>query len=132
MRSNEQPATYEQIHKALLTGLLGNIGCKGVDQEPYYLGAREIKFFIASNSVLAKKGTKWVVAAETGRDDQVVCALCGAYRTGMAGRSRRASDQAQLFRCALGEEGGAGGGMGTQHVVRAGHQSRRSACITGR
>ncbi len=64
MRFNEQPATYEQIHKALLTGLLGNIGCKGVDREPYYLGAREIKFFIASNSVLAKKGTKWVVAAE--------------------------------------------------------------------
>ena len=59
-----QPATYEQIHKALLTGLLGNIGCKGVDREPYYLGPREIKFFIASNSVLAKKGTKWVVAAE--------------------------------------------------------------------
>ncbi|ADE10686.1 ATP-dependent RNA helicase HrpA [Sideroxydans lithotrophicus] len=64
MRFNEQPATYEQIHKALLTGLLGNIGCKGVDKEPYYLGPREIKFFIASNSVLAKKGTKWVVAAE--------------------------------------------------------------------
>ena len=35
-----------------------------MDREPYYLGAREIKFFIASNSVLAKKGTKWVVAAE--------------------------------------------------------------------
>ena len=64
MRFNEQPATYEQIHKALLAGLLGNIGCKGIDREPYYLGAREIKFFIASNSVLAKKGTKWVVAAE--------------------------------------------------------------------
>lgn len=58
------PASYEQIHKALLTGLLGNIGCKGIDREPYYLGAREIKFFIASNSVLAKKGAKWLVAAE--------------------------------------------------------------------
>ncbi|MDD5057913.1 MAG: DUF3418 domain-containing protein [Sideroxydans sp.] len=58
-----QPATYEQIHKALLTGLLGNIGCRSVS-EPHYLGAREIKFFIASNSVLAKKGAKWVVAAE--------------------------------------------------------------------
>ncbi len=64
MRFNEQPASYEQIHKALLTGLLGNIGCKGVDREPYYLGPREIKFFIAANSVLAKKGSKWVVAAE--------------------------------------------------------------------
>ncbi len=64
MRLNEQAANYEQIHKALLTGLLGNIGCKSVDREPYYLGAREIKFFIAPNSVLAKKGAKWVVAAE--------------------------------------------------------------------
>ncbi len=64
LRLNELPASYEQIHKSLLTGLLGNIGCKSVDREPYYLGAREIKFFIAPNSVLAKKGVKWVVAAE--------------------------------------------------------------------
>jgi ATP-dependent helicase HrpA len=64
MRLNEQPASYEEIHKALLTGLLGNIGCKGVEREPYYLGPREIKFFIAPNSVLAKKGAKWIVAAE--------------------------------------------------------------------
>ena len=64
MRLNETPATYADIHKALLCGLLGNIGCKGVDREAYYLGAREIKFFIVPNSVLAKKGGKWVVAAE--------------------------------------------------------------------
>jgi len=63
MRCNEQPASFEQIHKALLTGLLGNIGTRAVT-EPHYLGPREIKFFIASNSVLAKKGAKWVVAAE--------------------------------------------------------------------
>jgi len=64
IRQNEQAASYEQIHKALLTGLLGNIGCKGVDRAPHYLGARAIKFFIVPNSVLAKKGAKWVVAAE--------------------------------------------------------------------
>jgi ATP-dependent helicase HrpA len=63
MRFNEQPASYEQIHKALLTGLIGNIGTRVVN-EPHYLGAREIKFFIAPNSVLAKKGAKWVLAAE--------------------------------------------------------------------
>jgi ATP-dependent helicase HrpA len=60
---NEQPATYEQIHKALLCGLLGNIGMKSVENNEY-LGARGIKFFIAPNSVLAKKGTKWVMAGE--------------------------------------------------------------------
>ncbi|HEY0665206.1 MAG TPA: ATP-dependent RNA helicase HrpA, partial [Gallionella sp.] len=62
-RENEQPATYEQIHKALLCGLLGNIGMKGVEGNEY-LGARSIKFVIAPNSVLAKKGAKWIVAAE--------------------------------------------------------------------
>ncbi len=62
-RFNEQPASYEQIHKALLCGLIGNIGTRAVN-EPHYLGARETKFFIAPNSVLAKKGAKWVLAAE--------------------------------------------------------------------
>ena len=63
MRENVQPATYEQIHKALLCGLLGNIGMKSLESNEY-LGARGIKFFIAPNSVLAKKGTKWVMAGE--------------------------------------------------------------------
>ncbi len=63
LRSNEQPATYEQIHKALLCGLLGNIGMKGMEGNEY-LGARGIKFMLAANSVLAKKGTKWVMAGE--------------------------------------------------------------------
>ena len=68
MRENEkissgQPATYEQMHKALLCGLLGNIGMRSVEGNEY-LGARGIKFFIAPNSVLAKKGAKWVMAGE--------------------------------------------------------------------
>jgi ATP-dependent helicase HrpA len=62
-RPEGQPASYEQIHKALLCGLLGNIGMKSVESNEY-LGARGIKFIIASNSVLAKKGTKWVMAGE--------------------------------------------------------------------
>jgi ATP-dependent helicase HrpA len=63
MKSNEQPASYAEIHKALLCGLLGNIGMKGLEGNEY-MGARGIKFVIASNSVLAKKGTKWVMAGE--------------------------------------------------------------------
>ncbi len=62
-RAEGQPASYEQIHKALLCGLLGNIGLKSVESNEY-LGARGIKFIIASNSVLAKKGAKWVMAGE--------------------------------------------------------------------
>ncbi len=63
MRENQLPASYEQIHKALLCGLLGNIGMKSVEGNEY-LGARSIKFYIAPNSMLAKKGSKWVMAGE--------------------------------------------------------------------
>ncbi|WP_206951851.1 ATP-dependent RNA helicase HrpA [Trinickia acidisoli] len=62
-RLNESEATYEQIHLALLTGLLGNVGLKA-DDEPHYLGARGIKFFLWPGSTLVKKAGRWVVAGE--------------------------------------------------------------------
>ncbi|TCS35734.1 ATP-dependent helicase HrpA [Paucimonas lemoignei] len=62
-RLNELPATYQQLHVALMTGLLGNIGFKAED-EPHYLGARGIKFHVWPGSHLAKKAGKWVMAAE--------------------------------------------------------------------
>ncbi|MES2760268.1 MAG: ATP-dependent RNA helicase HrpA [Pseudomonadota bacterium] len=64
-RLNELPATYENLHTALLTGLLGNIGFKS-DDEPGagYLGARGIKFHVWPGSSLIKKPGKWVMAAE--------------------------------------------------------------------
>ncbi len=62
-RLNESAATVEQIHLALLTGLLGNLGLKA-DDEPYYLGARGIKFFLWPGSTLGKKAGRWVMAAE--------------------------------------------------------------------
>ena len=41
-RLNGTPATYEQIHLSMLSGLLGNIGCKS-DEDDWYLGARGIR-----------------------------------------------------------------------------------------
>ncbi|SFG31224.1 ATP-dependent helicase HrpA [Duganella sp. CF458] len=64
-RTNELPATYDQLHMALLTGLLGNIGFKGEDEPGgTYLGARGIKFHIWPGSHLSKKPGKWIVSAE--------------------------------------------------------------------
>jgi ATP-dependent helicase HrpA len=60
---NASPATYEQLHSALLTGLLGNVGCK-LDDDEAYLGARGIKFHRHPGSKLSKKPGRWVVAAE--------------------------------------------------------------------
>jgi len=62
-RLSEAAATYEQLHMALLTGLLGNIGYKMEDDAAYH-GARGIKFNIWPGSSLGKKAGKWVMAAE--------------------------------------------------------------------
>ena len=56
-------ASYAQIHRALLAGLLGNIGCKSEDSE-HYLGARGIKFLIHPGSGVGKKAGRWIMAAE--------------------------------------------------------------------
>ena len=64
-RLNESPATYDQLHLALLTGLLGNIGFKAEDEPGgAYLGARGIKFHIWPGSSLTKKPGRWIMAAE--------------------------------------------------------------------
>ena len=64
-KENERPAHYAELHKALLTGLLGHLGCKiEEDSNHNYQGARGIKFVPHPGSSLAKKAGKWVMAAE--------------------------------------------------------------------
>jgi ATP-dependent helicase HrpA len=62
-KENQLPGSYEAIHKALLTGLLGHIGLKN-EEDQNYLGARGIKFFIHPGSSLVKKAGRWIIAAE--------------------------------------------------------------------
>ncbi|MDR2259389.1 MAG: ATP-dependent RNA helicase HrpA [Azoarcus sp.] len=65
---NTVPAHYEAIHKSLLAGLLGNIGCRAEEasgaQAGSYLGARGVRFWPHPGSMLAKKAGKWIMAAE--------------------------------------------------------------------
>jgi ATP-dependent helicase HrpA len=66
-RANATPATFEQVHLALLAGLLGNAGFKTLDgdyREPPYVGARGIKFVVWPGSPLVKKAGRWLMAAE--------------------------------------------------------------------
>jgi len=62
MHLNTLEAGYENIHRALLTGLLSNIGFRHEQYE--YLGARGLKFFIFPGSGLHKLKPKWIMAAE--------------------------------------------------------------------
>ena len=76
-RLNTQPASYEELHMAMLAGLLGNIGFKAepVASNPAtvgtrtsnaheYLGARGIKFYPHPGAHLRKKPGRWIVASE--------------------------------------------------------------------
>ena len=57
----EKAEGYRAIHRALLAGLLGNVGMR--DEEGAYTGARGIKFWVHPGSWTKKPG-KWIVAAE--------------------------------------------------------------------
>ena len=56
-------ARYRALHESLLTGLLSNVGLKDGDGEGYG-GPRGIRFHLHPGSGLAKKGGRWILAAE--------------------------------------------------------------------
>lgn len=62
LRINEEPATYEQVHRAILSGLISQVGLK--DQKHEYQGTRQTRFHIFPGSYLFGKPPKWVVSAE--------------------------------------------------------------------
>lgn len=72
LKENQEPAGYNLVHAALLTGLLSNIGNK--NEEPGardYRGTRNRKFMIFPGSSLKKKRPKWIFSAEMLETSQV-------------------------------------------------------------
>lgn len=61
-RLNTEPASYEALHQALLSGLLSQLGQKQDNHE--FLGARNRKFYVFPGSGLFKKSPKWLMSAE--------------------------------------------------------------------
>jgi ATP-dependent helicase HrpA len=62
-KPNSQPASFEQLHLSLLSGLLGNIGYKQ-DEEDAWLGARGIKWLPHPSAHLSKKPGRWIMCSE--------------------------------------------------------------------
>jgi len=62
LRFNERPARYDEVHRALLSGLLANVGTKSDTHE--YEGPRGIKFSVFPGSALFSVKPRWVMAAE--------------------------------------------------------------------
>jgi ATP-dependent helicase HrpA len=74
VRPPQRPATYDQIHRALLTGMLSGLGRKGDQGE--YSGTHNSKFFIHPGSGLSKSKPKWVMAAELVRTTKLYARAC--------------------------------------------------------
>ncbi|MCK5188542.1 MAG: DUF3418 domain-containing protein, partial [Methylococcales bacterium] len=62
LKPNMVEASYEEIHRALIPGLLSSIGFRHEQYE--YLGARNLKFYIFPGSGQHKVRPKWLLAAE--------------------------------------------------------------------
>ena len=60
LRPNHTPASYADLHQAILTGFLGSVGM--LDQRREYDGPRGMRFVIAPGSPLAARPPKWLVA----------------------------------------------------------------------
>ncbi|PAV48860.1 ATP-dependent RNA helicase HrpA [Pseudomonas sp. HAR-UPW-AIA-41] len=58
----QRAKNYAAVHKAILSGLLSQIGQKTEDGD--YLGARQRRFWIHPSSVIGRKKPAWVMAAE--------------------------------------------------------------------
>src|SRR5690606_12187968 len=59
---NKEPADFPKLHKAVLSGLLSQIGQKA--EEGDYLGARQRRFWVHPSSGLGRKRPQWLMAAE--------------------------------------------------------------------
>ncbi|MEW8508530.1 MAG: ATP-dependent RNA helicase HrpA [Candidatus Thiodiazotropha sp.] len=77
-RESNTEAGYEEIHRALLSGLLSHIGLKSKSHD--YLGARNTRFFIYPGSGLHKKQPKWVMAAELVETSRLYARTVAAIR----------------------------------------------------
>lgn len=75
---NAQDADYAAVHRALLTGLLGNIALRTDEQN--YTGARGLKMLIFPGSGIAKRRPRWIVAAELVETSRVFARTAGEIR----------------------------------------------------
>ncbi|WP_312936240.1 ATP-dependent RNA helicase HrpA [Pseudomonas sp.] len=59
---NKDPADFPRMHKAILSGLLSQIGQKA--EEGDYQGARQRRFWVHPSSGIGRKRPQWIMAAE--------------------------------------------------------------------
>jgi len=80
VRPNEVPASYTELHQAILTGFLGSIG--SLEDRREYAGPRAIRFVIAPGTPLASKRPRWIVAGSLIETARVYARMVAAVDPG--------------------------------------------------
>ncbi|MEJ1961996.1 MAG: ATP-dependent RNA helicase HrpA [Gammaproteobacteria bacterium] len=80
VRPNEIPASYTELHQAILTGFLGSIG--SLEDRREYAGPRGIRFVVAPGTPLASKRPRWVVAGSMIETARVYARMVAAIDPG--------------------------------------------------
>ena len=105
IRPSVDEAHPDHVHRAVLAGLLTQIGVRDGDGREYR-GARDARFVIAPGSVLTKRPPRWVMAAELVETDRLRAAARGDDPTGVGRADRRPPGQALVRRAVVGRESG--------------------------
>mgnify|MGYP001176823434 FL=1 len=80
LRPNVEPATYADLHQAILTGFLSSIG--RLTERREYEGARGTRFVIAPGTPLAARPPRWVVAASLVETTRLYARMVAAVAPG--------------------------------------------------
>ena len=116
LKVGKSGAKYDDLHQALLTGLLSNIAYRGGEFE--YTGAGGGKFHLWPGSGAFASKPKWVVAAELVETSKRYSENRGQDPTRMARTARRASGQAVVQRSLLEQQERGRHGAGTCDLIR--------------
>ena len=124
------PTSTRRVHRALLTGLLGNVGLRTEEGE---LPRRARHQVLGPSRVGARQeGAALDRRRRADGDDPPLRPHRRRHRARVAGAARRAPAQAVAERAALGEEAGRGGGAGARDALRAAGLRSTGGCSTGR
>ncbi len=97
LRLGAEAAHPDHVHRALLAGLLSQIGMReGTERD--FRGARNARFAIANGSVLARKPPRWVMAGELVETNRLWARVCAPIQPEWAERTA-----AHLVKCSYGE-----------------------------
>jgi len=80
LKRNQAPANPADLHRAILSGLLGSIGL--LEERREFLGARGTRFVIAPGTPLAAKPPKWLVAAQLVETTRLYARMVAAVQPG--------------------------------------------------